>query len=146
MRHPYLPEDRGCRGGIGRCDDGSQCDCGRPRHSRKRVRHDRHGCRREPDRDEHQGCHGQPIVLEVAGGRIEGRVEKDGRQEKRQCQLGFESDARCARSEGQYGAANGQQRRVRRADAPGQQRKNHRPDQDADNPFEDNHSAWLRTR
>ena len=56
----------------------------------------------------------------------------------------------CARSEGQYGATDGQQRRVRCTDALGQQRKNYRSDQDADNPFEDNHvllrcePSWWR--
>ena len=139
MRQSHLPEHCCRRRGIGWGDDRAKRDGSRPRHAGQKMRHHCNRCRCETDGNEDQARHRQPVVLEVAWGGIKGGVKKDRCQKERQCQLGFEDDARCARGEGKHGAAQSQERGVRRTDALGQQREKHRTDQNADDPLEDNH-------
>ncbi len=137
MRRAKLTEHRGRGRGIGWGDDRTQRDRRRPRHrgnERPRDEGDRNG--REPDGDHDQPGDGRPVVAEIPGRGVVGRVEQDGRDEERQRQFGRQRERRRAWDEREQRAAEREQNGKRRADAPRETGQAHGGDKEHEKLFE----------
>ena len=137
-----LAEHRGRRGRIGWGNDRAEGDRGGPRDVGHDPAHD-HGHRgdRESDRDERETGHDPPVLLQVAGRRVERGVEEDRGHEERQRQLGIEGDARRMRQEREPRAGQGEQRRIRDVDPPCERRQHGAAEQQGDDELENHHGT-----
>ena len=135
-----MPEHGGGRGGVGRRDDGAQHDRRRPRQFRHQCpSDDGDGGRREPNGEDDQAGHGEPVVAEVAGRRVVGSVEQDRRDEEGERQLGADGELRRARHEGEDGPAQREEDGIRRTDPARRGREQHGRDEEGDQLFQFGH-------
>jgi len=103
----------------GRCVSRTEHDGRRPRDVGHQGAHDdRDDTRRESHRKDDEAGDWCPVVAQIARGGVEGCVEQDRRDEQRECQLRRNAERRRAGHEGQQRTAEGEEDRVRCADAP----------------------------
>ena len=148
MRRPELPQNRGRRRGVGRRDDGAERDRRRPRHRRHERPRD-HGDRdrRQARRSRRRGSPPAPSCPSGPAARrrrprpaapARRRAPAPGRDRSR---------SRRARHESQHGAAEGEKRRIRRADTPRHRGEEDGDEQDGEERFEAGHREEdYRTR
>ena len=118
VRQSQLAQHGGCRDRIWWRDHRAQRDRRRPRHRRHNPAcDDGDGGRRQTDGDDDQPRDRRPVVPEIPERRVVRRVEQDGRDEERECELGRERERRCDRKEREQRPAEREEHRIRGADA-----------------------------
>ncbi len=124
VRRPELPQHRRRGRRVGRRDDGAEGDRRGPGHlGHQPPGHHRH--RRHGERDGAQRETGDrpPVLAQVARRGVEGRVEQHRRHEQRERQLRIEHHVGAPGSSASAAPGEREQRRVGRADPPGQRRQ-----------------------
>ena len=144
MRRPQRAE-HGRRGdGVGWSDDGAERNRRRPWHRRdERVGDEGDGGGRESDREDDQAGDRRPVVLEISERRVVRRVEQDGRDEKRQRELGRQRERRRAGNKREQRTAERQEHRIRCSDAARPRRQDHGGNEETEKLFEFPHRADL---
>ena len=119
-RRPESAEDRRGRQRVGRADDRTERERGRPAQAGdERVRHHRDEDHREQDQADREADERREVRAEIADRGFGRGGEEQRRQEDEQDQVGLEVDAGKARDEGQRETAQHEQCRIRHADAAG---------------------------
>ncbi|GAA4015495.1 hypothetical protein GCM10022280_12810 [Sphingomonas swuensis] len=114
-RKPHPLENGARRDGIGRGEDGTEREAGRPWQRRKQPLGDHcDGERGEEHRADRQREDTRQVPAETAEGGVIGSVEQQRGKEQDQRQLGIEGDLRQAGDEGEKPAADEECRRGRK--------------------------------
>src|SRR5262249_29049656 len=142
-RQAQPTENRRGRRGIRRGDDGAERDGGGDRETTQPPADPRNRCRGETD-GHADGGRGRDYVLpEVARRRVERRVQQDGSDEERERQVGLDLELGARRDEGQRGAGNREERRIRDPDTPRDTGQDHRSEEERQRRFEERHVRSL---
>src|SRR5262249_57158715 len=97
----------------------------------------------ETDGRDEEGGEGDDAPPEVAGRRVERRVQQDGRDEERERQVGLDLELGACRNEGQRGAGDREERRIRNPDTPRDPGQDHRSEEERQRRFEERHVRSL---
>ena len=142
MRRSKPAKHGRCGRGVRRCDDGAERDRRRPWHFRdQRADDDGDGDGREADGEDHQAGDWRPVVLEVSGRCVVGRIEQDGCNEERQREFGRYGERRRARKKREERAAERQEYGIRCAGTTRRRRQENGGEEQANHSFEFPHVA-----
>ena len=142
MRRAHLLEHGGGGRRIGWGDDGAERDCGGPGQAGDaKPGHGGDSADGRRDRGHGKTHHRAPVPLQIAGRRVECRVEKHRRDEQGERELRVERHARHTGEERKARSCEREKRWVGDADVPRPRRKERASNEERDHQLEKRHDA-----
>ena len=139
LRQAQPSENRRGRRGIRRGDDGAERNCGGDREAPQPPADPRNRRGGEPDGNDDEGRERDGVPPEVAGRRVECRVQQNGRDEERERQVGLDLELGARGHEGQRGAGDREERGIGNPDTPRDTGQDHRSEEERQRRFEQCH-------